>query len=1686
MAVNCPYPGCDYATPDGLEPAVVAAVLNGHILIHSQAARAKPTPVRRPEISAGGTTEGWQYFLTRWRAYSQAVRLVGTDIGVQLLECLDSKLRRDVTRNVIGPLPIEDHTEADLLAAIKALAVREENPKVARVALSRMVQDRGESIRSFAARLRGQAEVCRFTQKCAACEQVNNQGEQRVADQLCIGLADSDIQIDLLKDPNQAMSVEETVRFVEVRAAGKRSAVTITTPASTGALGEESEDAAALSGYRHQQRQSTPRTKTTHPQPNRPLTTPPHQHQRNMPHPSRGQISTNWQPTNTRATCCFCGKQGHGERERTAIRRTHCPAFGSTCPSCGRSNHFAPMCWQRTSEQESAVAEQLHTLTEGTLPHQSWDPTTQRWTQRRSPPQPVIRVSVSTNREDYRVHGHTLRVEQHHLATTAMADTGCQSCLAGPLLLKDLNLVEADLIPASLVMSSASGNNLPILGATLLRIQLNHTQRKTRQMVYFSPLASKLYLSMTTCSDLGLIDTGFPLCAPTPPKGNGTGTWVTPAQPQSHINAVLQTRTPLLTRPSHPATRPVTSPQTTSPADLQARPSGTHTQPMVSQSARNPHRPCSCPTRAPPPDRPTSLPFPGTEENRHRLERHLLDLYSASAFNVCEHQPLPMMSGPPLSLSIDPTAIPKPCHTPIDIPIHWVDEVKAGLDRDVRLGVLEKVPLGTPVTWCHRMVICTKKNGSLRRTINFQPLNQHATRETHHCPSPFHQARAIPRQTKKTIFDAWNGYHSVALNKRDRHFTTFITPWGRYRYCTAPQGYIASGDAYTARYDALVANVRSKTKCIDDTLLWSDDITEAFHQATEWLHICAVNGITLNPKKFHFAEDTVEFAGFTVTPSEVRPADKFLESITEFPTPTSITDIRAWFGLVNQVSYAFAMTSAMLPFRALLKPSTPFVWSDELAEAFAASKLHICERIRVGVEIFDKDRPTCLATDWSKDGIGFWLFQKHCQCPSRALFCCQDGWRVTLVGSRFTHPAESRYSPVEGEALAVADALDKARHFVLGCSDLVVAVDHKPLLKLFGDRCLEDIPNPRLRNLKEKTLRYRFRMVYIPGVRNNTSDALSRHPSGTRTPTRLHLTDDLANPNPACPGSPTSSIADIQATTGDSQDDTGLSTALCMAISSVPINWEQLQVATAADPSLQDLSHYIEEGPPSDRHMLPTDIRPYFSIFHNLSTVDGVVCHGDRVIIPAALRPQCLTALHAAHQGTSGMTARATSSLYWPGMTADIAATRQGCSTCNGNAPSQPAMPSVTPEEPEYPFQHVCADFFHHEGSAYVVLVDRYSGWPIVAPAINGATGLATILRETFATFGIPDTITTDGGPEFAAHQTRELLQAWGVHHRTSAAYNPHANNRAETAVKTVKRMIAGNTGPGGSLHSPFFKALLVYRNCPSPDTKTSPAMALFGRPIRDLLPILPKRFQQPLDGPQQPSRREQALSRRQSLGRARWDEHSHGLSPLRCGDNVLVQNQTGRHPTKWDKTGVVVEVLQYHQYAVRMDDSGRLTTRNRRFLRRHTIPSTAPTHPLQRQIPELQTTQQLPTLPPRSTPQNPPHIPILPLTPPPQIQQPPPPDVPATLPPQPPAVTRSPGPPPSVTKPALLTTPANQRTYASVAGTPTPPHRPTQTAPKTLAMMPTLALPRTPTTAPGPRRSKRGPKPVLRYGQST
>ena len=130
----------------------------------------------------------------------------------------------------------------------------------------------------------------------------------------------------------------------------------------------------------------------------------------------------------------------------------------------------------------------------------------------------------------------------------------------------------------------------------------------------------------------------------------------------------------------------------------------------------------------------------------------------------------------------------------------------------------------------------------------------------------------------------------------------------------------------------------------------------------------------------------------------------------------------------------------------------------------------IVEAIKQGVRIFDLKRKTCLRPDWSTLGVGYFLLQKHCLCSGSLPNCCADGWNITLAGSHFLTGAEKRYVAIEGEALAIAWSLEQTRYFTQGCLDLLVVTDHKPLVKIFGDRTLDEIHNTRLFRLKQRTL----------------------------------------------------------------------------------------------------------------------------------------------------------------------------------------------------------------------------------------------------------------------------------------------------------------------------------------------------------------------------------------------------------------------------------------------------------------------------------------------------------------------------------------------------------------------------------------------------------------------------------------
>jgi len=1008
----------------------------------------------------------------------------------------------------------------------------------------------------------------------------------------------------------------------------------------------------------------------------------------------------------------------------------------------------------------------------------------------------------------------------------------------------------------------------------VLMLTLEHRGRTAKQMVYISTRPCGLYLSETALIELGLIDENFP-------------NYNTP-------NAAT-----------------IKSPEQ-----------------------------CHCFQRSEAPEKPDTIPYAPTKENVPKLKEWLLKRFASSGFNKCTHQELGTMTGVPMDIHFKEDATPHAVHTPIPVPLHWRYRVKEDLDRDVRLGIIEKVPQGTPVKWCSRMVVTAKKDMTPRRTVDLQKLKKATLRETHYTRTPFHIVSQTPKRVLKTALDAWNGYHSLLLSDSARDATTFITEWGRYRYKRAPMGHHSSGDAYTRRFDDITSGFDRVNRCVDDSLLWDDDVQGAFWHTYDYIKLCADNGIVFNPEKFVFAEEICEFAGFEITMDGYRPTKKILESIRSFPKPTNIHDIRAWFGLVNQVAYAFVQTSQMSPFRDLLKKKSPrFYWDDALDQAFEQSKQKILELIEDGVKTFEMNKVTCVATDYSKMGIGYTLLQKNCNCPKPYTPTCGGGhWDLIMAGSRFTTPTEARYAPIEGEALAAAYGLNQCKHFVLGCPELVLATDHKPLTKILNDRELDTIENPRLLRMKEKTLRYNFDIVHVAGKLNQAPDAFSRYP---RIPEKGELIED------------------------DPDDNASKAFALYQS-SSLPssISWQKVNSEAAADSECVGLKEVIEAGFPEHKSQLPEHLKYFWCMKDDIYMIDHVPFKGRKMLIPKSLRRQIVEGLHSGHQGVSSMSANARERLFWPRLDADLRQAREQCRKCNEIAPSLPAETLLETPDPEMPFEQVATDLFKIGAHSYLVYADRFSGWTEAKrPATQSFKSIKKCFLGWFKTFGVPDEISADGGPPFQSSEYKSFLKTWDITARLSSAYYPQNNGRAEVAVKSMKRTLLGNIDPTtGELDTEAAtRAILAQCNTPTQQSKLSPSELVFGHKIRD---HLPNKFRKMRTSWRRFRMAKEIKNRIRTTKVPADNSRTH--KPFVIGEHVSIQNQHGNKPKRWSNTGKVVEVLPHRKYQVMIDGSKRLTLRNRKFLRR--IPAIArdgDEPPLARTFPQIPSPAA-----PRSTPQ--------------------------------------------------------------------------------------------------------------------
>ena len=301
-------------------------------------------------------------------------------------------------------------------------------------------------------------------------------------------------------------------------------------------------------------------------------------------------------------------------------------------------------------------------------PHMEWE--NDRFVPKKPAPSPYVSVKVSVMHESHKKLGVKLRGRRKECSRNiqALADSGCQTCTAGKELLDILDIPESFLVPTTHRIMGITKDSLGIIGALLLRIEING--ELTRQMVHISEKTRGFYLSESALKDLKMIPESFPL---------------------NSKKEKLRSQIRVVGFVDHPCANRVS---------------------VLDDD--NEEEKCSCIPRSTAPNRPEKIPFDPTPENVPRLKEWMLKTFAASAFNTCTHQPLQAMTGAPVEVVFKKGAKPHAVHTPIPIPHYWKKKIKQDLDRDVRLGIIEPVPQGTVTRWCSRMVPTAKKNSDPR------------------------------------------------------------------------------------------------------------------------------------------------------------------------------------------------------------------------------------------------------------------------------------------------------------------------------------------------------------------------------------------------------------------------------------------------------------------------------------------------------------------------------------------------------------------------------------------------------------------------------------------------------------------------------------------------------------------------------------------------------------------------------------------------------------------------------------------------------------------------------------------------------------------------------------------------------------------------------------------------------------
>lgn len=585
-----------------------------------------------------------------------------------------------------------------------------------------------------------------------------------------------------------------------------------------------------------------------------------------------------------------------------------------------------------------------------------------------------------------------------------------------------------------------------------------------------------------------------------------------------------------------------------------------------------------------------------------------------------------------------------------------------------------------------------------------------------------------------TSLDLASGYHQIPVAEGSRHITAFVTPDGHYEYTRMPFGLVNAPAVFQSMINKALGAKRFELAIpyLDDLLSTGSSFEEGFTKLEAILELLREANLTLNLKKCFFFQSEVNYLGYEISESGLKPGSKKIQAVSEFPKPTNVHQVRQFVGLASYFRrFVYNFASIIRPLTHLTKADVQWQWGEEQEAAFRDIKAKLVARPILA--LYNPDYITEVHCDASKLGLGGILLQRPTD---------DTHFRPVAYFSRQTTPEESFWHSYELETIAVVLTLKKFRVYLIGL-EFKVITDCNALRSTLTKRDLI----PKIARWWLMLQEYNFTIEYRPGHSMQHVDALSR--------------------NPVSPPDHQEELEVMNITTND---------------------W--LHTVQMTDPRIKHLKTILETSEADIR-----DITDNYRLQDN-KIYRRVGSKLKWVVPSAARWRICqLNHDEAGHFSTEKTLEKIRADYWFPKMNRFVKKYVDACINCAYNKKLSGKksgylhpIPKVNAIFHTIHMDHLGPFIKSKRGNTYIFgIIDGFSKFIFVRAVKNTKTKTTVkVFEEIFATFGSPKVIISDQGTSFTSKEFKTFVSSIGAKHVLNAVATPRANGQIERYNRTI------------------------------------------------------------------------------------------------------------------------------------------------------------------------------------------------------------------------------------------------------------------------------------------------------------